>query len=195
MGRQVVRRLFGFDKGSIKEEMAYQITNALWPTSCACADDLDSIKTVLVTSGFTIFELPDDQISDIEAFFRAVVQVVPTDPPLSGRLNADAFVDSVWEGFRLLGVDKVAILWKNADKMLNGGLQDLITISDLLQEIARTLKGAGGGRLPYFSIHLILFGTGPNFPGVRLVWNGANLIRVSIPDQAGGQVIDRKEQP
>ena len=165
--------------------MAYQITNALWPTSCACADDRDSIKTVLVTSGFAIFELPDDQISDIEGFFRAVVQVVPADPPLplSGRLIADAFVESVWEGFRLLGVDKVAILWKNADNMLNGGLQDLITISDLLQEIARTLRGTGGGRLPHFTIHLILFGTGPNFPEVRLVWNGANLTRVSVPEQ------------
>lgn len=163
--------------------MAYQVTNALWPTSCACADDQDSIKTVLVTSGVSIFELPDDQISDIEAFFRAVVQVVPTDPPLSGRFNADAFVDSVWEGFRVLGVDKVAILWKNADKMLNGGLQDLITISDLLQEIARTLRGTGGGRLPNFTIHLILFGTGPNFPRVRLAWNGANLIRTPTPYQ------------
>jgi hypothetical protein len=161
---------------------AEQMTNALWPTSCASADDHDSIKEVLATSGFTIFELPDDQISDIEAFFRAVVQVVPTDPPLSGRLNADAFVDSVWEGLRLLGADKVAILWESADRMLNRGLQDLIVISDLFQEIARSLRGTGGGRLPHFSIHLILFGSGPNFPRVRLAWNGTNLIKVSAPE-------------
>ena len=165
------------------ERRAEQMTSALWPTCCVSADEHDSVKEALVMSGFTVFELPNDCISDLETFFHAVVSVVPNDPPLSGRPNGDAFLDSVWEGFRQLGVDKIAIFWNSADMMLNGGVQDLIMISDLFQEIARALRGTGGGKLPSFLLYLILFGRGPNFPRIRLVWNGANLIRVSIPEQ------------
>lgn len=159
------------------------MTNALWHTSCASADDCDCIKEVFVESGFTLFELTGDHISNMESFIQAAVRVVPNDPPLSGRPNADAFLDSVWEGFRLLGVDKVAILWKNADTMLNGGLQDLLVISDLFQEVARSLRGSGGGKVPSFLFYLILFGRGPSFPRVRVAWNGANLIRIPISEQ------------
>src|ERR1035438_7621958 len=107
------------------------MTMAIWPPSCASAHDYDGVRAVLIASGFTIFELTDANVSNIETFFRAVVGVVPNDPPLSGKPHADAFVDSVWEGFQQLGVARIAVLWKHADKMLNEGLQDLIEICDL----------------------------------------------------------------
>lgn len=152
------------------------MTKALWPTSCVSADDYEGIRTVLAASGFTIYELTDDNISDMETFFRTVVGVVPNDPPLSGKPHADAFVDSVWEGFQQLGVARIAVLWKHADKMLNGGLQDLIEICDLFQEIARSLTTTYEGRPSRVLFHLILFGSGLNFSNVRLVWNGTNLV-------------------
>jgi hypothetical protein len=157
--------------------------NTLWSTFCVSAVEQDSIRAILVASGFTLLDLPDDNIADIEAFFRAVIRVVPNDPPLSGRLNLDAFLDSVWEGLSRLGASRVAILWKNSDKMLNGGLQDLVIISGLFQEIAHSLRGNKQGQLPCFTCHIILFGSGPNFPRVRVAWNGTNLIRVPISEQ------------
>lgn len=167
------------DKLEYQGRKAKQMTKALWPTSCASADDHESIRAVLASSGFTVFELTDGNIANIETFFRAVVRVVPNDPPLSGQPNADAFVDSVWEGLRQLGAARIAVLWKSADAMLNGGLQDLFVICDLFQEIARSLTTTYEGRSSPVLFHLILFGSGPNFPRVRLLWNGANLERVS----------------
>jgi hypothetical protein len=158
------------------------MANALWPTFCASAEDHDSIKGVLIASGFATFDLAGDRISDLETFFRTVISVVPNDPPLSGRPHLDALLDSVWEGFRVLGSEKVAILWKDADKILDRGLQDLIIISDLFQEIGRTLRGTEKGKLPRFLLFLVLFGNGPNFPRVQLVWNGTNLLGFSIPE-------------
>jgi hypothetical protein len=152
-----------------------KMTKAIWPTSCAGSDDYEGIRTVLASSGFTIFELADANVTNIETFFRAVVGAVPNDPPLSGRPNLDAFVDSVWECFQQLGVARIAVLWKHADKMLNGGLQDLIIICDLFQEIARTLTTTCEGRTSPVIFHLILFGNGPNFPRIRLFLNEGNL--------------------
>lgn len=165
--------------------MEKQMTKALWPTSCASTDDFDCIRSVLASSGFSIFEISGENISDLEGFFKAVVNVVPNDPPLSGSPNADAFLDSVWEGFNNLGADRVAILWKTSELMLNGGLQDLIIISDLFQEVARSLRSNAGGRLSRFLLYFILFGSGPNFPRVRPDWNGANLECARPLDSSG----------
>jgi barstar (barnase inhibitor) len=154
-----------------------EMTKSLWPTTCVNSDCLSEIRDALSAMGFRVFELDGGKISDLSSFFQEIIHVLPNNPPLSGRPNLDAFLDSVWEGMDELGEDNVALLWTNADNMLGGSLQGLFVVSDCLQEIARSLRTSPSRNAKGFSLQVFLFGSGSDFPTIHLIWTGNQFLR------------------
>jgi hypothetical protein len=76
---------------------------------------------------------------DRAAFFRAVKDTLPLDPPLASSGNWDALLDSLWSGLDSLGVDRVALLWPNSAAFRSVSPEDFDVAVSVLDEIAKTL--------------------------------------------------------
>jgi hypothetical protein len=155
-------------------------TKAIWPTTCLASEQLDETRAQLIKSGFTIFELPGERVVTLEAFFSVAACVLPADPPLSGRPNIDAFLDSIWEGISCLHAETIALLWSNADVLMERSFQDVLIVVDLFHDIARSLRNNRAGGIPNLQFYVLLFGKGVQFPRIKLQWNGYNLVDESV---------------
>ncbi len=153
---------------------------AIWRTSCLASEQLDDTRVRLIKSGFTFFELPGERIGTLEAFFRVAAEALPADPPLSGKPNLEAFLDSVWEGISCLQAERIALLWSNADVLMERSFQEVLIIVDSLHDIARSLRNNKAGGIPNLQFYVLLFGKGSHFPKIKLQWNGYNLVDESI---------------
>ena len=98
--------------------------------------DLIMLREKLNESGYFVFEINGEEIEDAESFFAKIKDVLPQDPPLSGQVNWDAFLDSIWSGLDKLKEEKVAIIWTNFHKMLDHGLSDLVTAIECFKDLA-----------------------------------------------------------
>src|SRR4051812_26900600 len=94
--------------------------------NCLHRNSLNDLKLSLSEKGFRIFELDGENIKDAESFFFESVKLLPQDPPLSGSVNWDAFLDSLWGGLDNLGEKRVSVIWTKAERMLERGLPDIL---------------------------------------------------------------------
>ncbi len=132
------------------------------------AQDLVILRKSLEEEGYYVLEIDGQNVADGESFFKAAAEVLPANPPLKGATgeNWDAFEDSVWEGFSNLGKSKVVVIWTHADKILESGLGDLISICDCFFTLSRQLKDTKSGIEKPIEVKWILAGEGPNFSKV-----------------------------
>lgn len=78
--------------------------------------DAFSVAVQLESSGFTLFELPDD-ISNRQTFVDAVRTSLPLDPALGPNLNWDGLTDSVFGGLMSTKAAEIVILWPDGSLM------------------------------------------------------------------------------
>lgn len=64
---------------------------------------------------FQIYVCEDS--SSIENFFLRTQSNLPQDPLLTGKVNYDAFVDSIWGGLDRESYSRVALILKQVDKL------------------------------------------------------------------------------
>jgi hypothetical protein len=79
------------------------------------AEAVSSFIADLQKDGYTIYQL--DPVFGASDFFSMVRERLPLDPPLSGRVNWNAFTDSLWNGIDSSGSAKNAIIWHNPRRM------------------------------------------------------------------------------
>lgn len=139
------------------------VTNKLRVINCVNSSSLQSLDRFLRESGFTVFELNGKQVEDAQSFFAESIKILPQDPQLNGNINWDAFTDSLWGGLANLGQDRVAIIWTNADRMLEHGLQDLLVASGCFEHIASTMATTKYGLARPVQLLVVLVGEGNNF--------------------------------
>lgn len=81
--------------------------------------DIDVITDYLKNMGYQIYSIDGCKLVTIEDFLLWIKNELPQDPPLSGKVNFDALIDSLWGGFDELGEEKVTILWSNPKEAIN----------------------------------------------------------------------------
>ncbi|PYS30269.1 MAG: hypothetical protein DMF75_16190, partial [Acidobacteria bacterium] len=98
-----------------------------------------------------------------QAFFIEAARILPQDPPLIGNINWDALTDSLWGGLAELGKERVALIWTNAQRMLEHGLQDLLIANGCFEHIASTMATTKYGISRPIMLVVFLVGEGNNF--------------------------------
>lgn len=88
--------------------------------------------------GYRVFCLPSG-ISDRGALIRAVKAAVPSDPPMRGDDNWDAFSDSLWGGLDSLETRGVALLWPVSAQLKETHPGDYAIASEVFADICSTL--------------------------------------------------------
>jgi hypothetical protein len=131
--------------------------------NCINTSCLSEVREFLRQNGFHLFELDGEQVRDAASFFHAVVRSLPLDPPLSGSVNWDAFIDSVWGGLDDLGEERVALVWIAAERMLEKGLPDLLIAVDCFQQLAASVRAPDTGISTPALMLVFLIGDGENF--------------------------------
>jgi hypothetical protein len=124
---------------------------------------LANVRQFLNRNGFHIFELNGQNVADAQSFFSTVISSFPQDPPLSGRVNWDAFLDSLWGGLDSLGEKRVAFIWINVEKMLDHGLADLFIAAECFQQLASDVATDKYGISQPVELFVFLVGEGGNF--------------------------------
>ncbi len=157
-----------------------------WPTMCVGSDSVDGVKAKLEDRGFAVFVLDGTSVTDWTTFYHAVASVLPADPPLGTYAVWDAFIDSVAEGLDQANKPNAALVWLNADSILEAGLQDLFQIIEVFQDIAWRVRYTEKKHLQNFSFAVILSGNGKNFANRKATWNGWNFVVSNSRAESGG---------
>ncbi|MFJ7126897.1 barstar family protein [Streptomyces sp. NPDC098101] len=106
--------------------------------------------------GVPAFTLSTGGRTDKEAFFRAVRETLPLDPPLSTTRHVwDALADSLWNGLHDLDVPHAVVVWPDAGPVAEAHGDYAIAL-DILRDLPPTLADPRytGGRHTELSVYV-----------------------------------------
>jgi hypothetical protein len=119
-------------------------------------EDMPGILDEAARQGVPVFTLSTAGRTDKEAFFGAVRETLPSDPPLGTfRMAWDALSDSVWGGLHALESPRAVIVWPDA-RPVAGGEGDFRIALNILRDVAATLAEVRctGGRPTQVSVYV-----------------------------------------
>jgi Barstar (barnase inhibitor) len=123
----------------------------------------DALFTYLKDKMYKIYEINGDEVSTIQKFFNWAKNTLPQDPPLSGNINFDALVDSLWGGFDSLGEEKVAIVWYNSNSIINHDKVKFEILLECFEELGNSLMLEEYGIDKPIKLKVIFLGVGSMF--------------------------------
>ncbi len=100
--------------------------------------DFEIVTKQIKDMGYKIYYIDGKKANTIEKLFVWIKDTFPLDPPLSGKVNLDAFVDSLWGGFDNQDHEKVSIVWVYSNELKK---QDEDMFYKLLKCIKDVAKG------------------------------------------------------
>ena len=127
------------------------------------AEDYPLLHTTLQQLGCSIFELDGQRITDFPSFFSQARSSLPQDPPLGPYPQWDAFSDSLWGGLLALNSALAVVIWRDVDRMFEGGIPDLFIALECFQDVARGIAQKAPGSTDDLSLNVFLLGKGANF--------------------------------
>lgn len=118
-------------------------------------DDLAAIVAA-AGSGVAFFELSTTGRSGRKAFFDAVRDACPLDPPLRSERSWDALEDSLWEGLFQLPHRRVVISWLDAGEYERVSQRDHAIAVRVLGHVADSLadEAATTGQMKDVDVYL-----------------------------------------
>jgi hypothetical protein len=134
---------------------------------CFSNRTLSVLQSALLQNGFKVYTLAGASIHDKRSLFEAFRRDVPADPPEpSLNLVWDAFTDKLGGGLAAQPDERVAILWLDAHKMLEGNMQLLVEAVECLSGEAENLVRPDHPIV----LRVYLIGKGDNFPNCPGDW-------------------------
>ncbi|MFC9399274.1 barstar family protein [Streptomyces sp. NPDC057027] len=118
--------------------------------------DIAGILDEAARQGVPVFTLSTAGRTDKEAFFEAVREALPLDPPLGTfRMVWDGLSDSVWGGLHGLESPRVVIVWPDA-RPVAGAEGDFWIALSILRDVAESLAEVRytGGRPTQVSVYV-----------------------------------------
>jgi hypothetical protein len=116
-------------------------------------------------SGATTYVLSVSEPADRAAFFDAVRNTFPLDPPLIGSRSWDALSDSLWEGLRTLNAPRVVIVWRDAHIMGELHPDDYKIAVAVLEDLTATLSDVKATVRSPRTVNIYI--ARPSAPGIR----------------------------
>ncbi|MFF1560527.1 hypothetical protein [Streptomyces sp. NPDC058279] len=108
----------------------------------------------LPSSGACVFHVDTGSATDMTSIIRAIADVVPMDPPTTGR-SWDAFSDSLWGGVHEVNAARVALVVRG--ECWSECVGDVRIALDVFQEVAASLadEKATVNRPTTFAVYVI----------------------------------------
>ena len=134
--------------------------------TCVAQVDLAELEDVLRGYGFAVLTLHGKTVRDKATL---LAQVETDLPHIEGMRpgNWDALADWFWNLLRVLDGDRVALLWTDADQIVQGDLQDLLDALRVLGGVADAVREGGGLPRPT-AVLIFLLGDARGFPSLAV---------------------------
>ena len=114
--------------------------------------------------GWQLWRLHGADVVDAASLFARAAKDLPSPFPQRPVHDWDAFTDSLWEAAATTDATEIAFVWTGVERMLEGGLPDLIQAAVALQSLSRRLYSPASPGVPAKALYIFLMGEGPNFP-------------------------------
>lgn len=124
---------------------------------------MGALEETLRDEGYAVLRLDGADIHDQESLLRQAERDLPFPPDLPPR-GWDGFLAGLWNGLAGLDSAEVAIVWTDADRMLEGGLEDLLVAARLFGSLASQVGTTERGFPRETVLRTFLVGEGRNFP-------------------------------
>jgi hypothetical protein len=108
---------------------------------------LGSLRDQLLSEHYRVFELSG--VSNRVDFVRVIKERLPLDPPIHAG-GWDAIEDSLSSALIDLPGDRFAIIWHNANVMMESEPEEFLTVESVLSDAASSLAGECGKILRIF---------------------------------------------
>lgn len=126
-------------------------------------EDWPELRQGLDEWEFSVWELDGSQIRDRHTFFRQVLADFDL-PGVTDIRSWHGLQDYLWGRLAQGEETRLVIVWRQADRMLDGGLGVLLEAVDVLRELARSVGGGEESGFPReVELSIVLTGQGPNF--------------------------------
>ena len=114
--------------------------------------------------GCITWKLDGSTVTDAATLFVRAAVDLPSPFTVRPVHGWDAFKDSLWEAAVTCDADEIAFVWTNTQRMLEGGLADLLQAAATLGSLSRDLAKLASPSVSAKTFYIFLAGTGPNFP-------------------------------
>lgn len=126
-------------------------------------DDYEIVIRQIQDMDYKIYYIDGKKTSTIEELFVWIKERLPLDPPLSGSVNFDAFVDSLWGGLDNQDYERVAIVWGYPNELMKQDKNRFEKLVQCMNEVAKELLLEEYGVDKLITLKIFLFGKGPMF--------------------------------
>ncbi len=125
---------------------------------------LATLDRSLAGWGCLAWKLDGSTVTNAATLFSQAGKDLPSPFSVRAVNGWDAFKDSFWEAAATSDANEIAFVWTNAQRMLEGGLGDLLQAATLLGSLSRDLARLNSPGVSAKTLYVFLAGNGPNFP-------------------------------
>ncbi|WP_251862290.1 barstar family protein [Clostridium sp. Marseille-Q2269] len=126
-------------------------------------DDYEFAIRQIEDMDYKIYYINGERISTIDELFVCIKDRLPLDPPLSGNVNFDAFVDSLWGGLDNQDYEKIVIFWQYPNELMKQDKKRFEKLIQCINEVAKELLLEQYGVDNPIILKTFLFGKGAMF--------------------------------
>ena len=123
-------------------------------------DDFESVIKQIKDMGYKIYYIDGKRTNTIEKLFIWIKDTFPLDPPLSGKVNLDAFVDSFWGGLYEQKYEKVSIVWRYPNELVKQDENMFYKLLECIKDIAKGITSGEYGVDKSVILKTLLFDSG-----------------------------------
>jgi hypothetical protein len=133
------------------------------PITIASSSTAYALRAALDGAGYTVLTIDGSGIHDKATFVGRVPAGIPgpDDPPTS---NWDAVADWLWQAMSARDDARVAIVWNDAQVLLNASLATFLQAVAMFTDLAASAEDGDDGFSHPMQIVLALVGSGVMFP-------------------------------
>lgn len=135
-----------------------------WEKPITIIENKEKCKSILLENGVKIYEIEGKKTLDEPSLEKEIVSVLPQNPLLkiNGSLNLDGLADSLWGGIadelEYNKVNKVALIWKDADYIIENNINRFLDILDVFIDVRDSISTTKFGLLEpiKFKVYLVV---------------------------------------
>ncbi len=101
--------------------------------------ELDKLLDILKQRNYRVIVLDGSSVTTKSALFAQVEKDFPLPEDYKLVHNWASFEDSLWNMVFSFEEEQIAIIWSHVERILDGGLEDLMNAADVLTTLSRNL--------------------------------------------------------
>ena len=142
--------------------------DAMTPVIAVHAGSQGALEQALRNRGADVLRLDGSTIVDKESLLAGVAaDLAPAAAEDLRPRGWDGLNDLLWQALAARPTDRVALIWRHADVLMERSLNDFLMGLNVFGDVARAVRSTGNGFPRVMQFQVFVLGDAPNFPRLR----------------------------